>query len=77
MAGCKKARGAKNPKMKSNRATLKRVSVTGTGLIKAPAKGKSHGLSNKNRKRKRQLLKATYMNKGDAARLERAICYLF
>lgn len=77
MAGCNKARGFNSPKMKSNRAALKRVSVTGTGLIKVPAKGKSHCLSNKNRKRKRQLLKARYMNKGDAARAERSIPYLF
>jgi large subunit ribosomal protein L35 len=77
MAGCKKSRGPNNPKMKSNRAALKRFTVTGTGLIKYPSKGKSHCLSNKSRKRKRQLLKAGYLNKGDAARCERSIPYLF
>lgn len=77
MAGCNKARGKNHPKMKSNRATLKRLRVTGTGLIKYPSKGKSHCLSNKSRKRKRQLLKAGYLNRGDAARAERAIPYLF
>ena len=63
--------------MKSNRGAMKRFSVTGTGLIKVPSKGKSHCLSNKNRKRKRMLLKAGYLNKGDALRTERMIPYLF
>ncbi|MES2503611.1 MAG: 50S ribosomal protein L35 [Myxococcota bacterium] len=77
MAGCNKARGKNSPKMKTNRAAAKRLRVTGTGKIKVPSKGKSHCLSNKNRKRKRQLLKAGYMNKGDSARAERSIPYLF
>ncbi|MBH1989359.1 MAG: 50S ribosomal protein L35 [Myxococcaceae bacterium] len=76
MAGCNKKRGFK-PKMKSNRGAMKRLSVTGTGLIKVPSKGKSHCLSNKNRKRKRNLLKAGYLNKGDSLRTERMIPYLF
>lgn len=77
MAGCNKKRGLNSPKMKSNRGAMKRLSVTGTGRIKVPSKGKSHCLSNKNRKRKRMLLKAGYLNKGDAARTERMIPYLF
>ena len=77
MAGCNKARGLSKPKMKSKRAALKRFTVTGTGKVKFPSKGKSQCLSNKSRKRKRQLLKANYMNKGDAARIERGLTYLF
>ncbi len=77
MAGCKKSRGLSNPKMKSKRSFLKRFTVTASGLIKHPSKGKSHCLSNKSRKRKRQLVKAGYLNKGDAARVARALTYLF
>lgn len=77
MAGCKKSRGLGKPKQKSNRAALKRLSVTATGLIKVRSKGKSHCLSNKNRKHKRALLKADYLNKGDALRTKRMIPYLF
>ncbi len=77
MAGCNKMRAKNSPKQKSNRGAMKRFSVTGTGLIKVPSKGKSHCLSNKNRKRKRMLLKAGYLNKGDALRTERMIPYLF
>ncbi|MEI6805126.1 MAG: 50S ribosomal protein L35 [Myxococcaceae bacterium] len=77
MAGCNKKRGKSSPKQKSNRGAMKRLSVTGSGLIKVPSKGKSHCLSNKNRKRKRSLLKAGYLNKGDALRTERMIPYLF
>jgi large subunit ribosomal protein L35 len=77
MAGCKKTRGRNKPKMKSKRAALKRFTVTASGLIKHPSKGKSHCLSNKNRKRKRQLVKAGYLNKGDAARIARGLTHLF
>lgn len=73
MANCKKSRGLGKPKMKSKRASLKRFSVTGNGLIKFARKGKSHVLSNKSRKRKRQLLKAGYMQTGCANRIKRAL----
>lgn len=76
MAGCKKSRGLSKPKMKSNRSAVKRFKKTATGLIKFPSKGKSHCLSNKSRKRKRQLLKSNYLNTGDAARIARALVYL-
>lgn len=73
MANCKKSRGLGHPKMKSKRASLKRFSVTASGLIKFARKGKSHILSNKSRKRKRQLLKAGYMQTGCANRIKRAL----
>lgn len=76
MANCKKSRGQNGPKMKSNRAALKRFSVTGGGLVKYKPKGKSHILSNKSRKRKRQLLKAGYMEAGCAKRIARALIYI-
>ncbi len=77
MAGCNKLRGKSNPKFKSNRSAIKRVSVTSSGLIKKPSKGKSHCLSSKNRKHKRRLLKAGHMSKHDSARIRRFIPYLF
>lgn len=73
MAHCNKARGQGKPKMKSKRNALKRFSVSGNGLIKFARKGKSHILSNKSRKRKRQLLKAGYMRTGCANRIKRAL----
>ncbi len=66
MAGCNKMRGKNNPKMKSNRSAKKRFSITSDGLIKHSSKGRRHGLSNKSRKRKRQLLKGGYLHSCDA-----------
>lgn len=66
MAGCKKSRGLNKPKMKSNRASKKRFSLTATGLVKYKKKGLRHGMCNKNRKRKRNLGKAGYLRSGDA-----------
>lgn len=73
MAGCKKSRGLNNPKMKSNRATKKRFSLTGTGKVKFKKKGLRHGMSNKNRKLKRRLRKAGIMAAGDANLVMRAL----
>jgi len=73
MAGCKKSRGLNKPKMKSNRAAKKRFSLTGTGKVKFKKKGLRHGMSNKNRKRKRNLRKAGFMTKGDAGLVIRAL----
>jgi large subunit ribosomal protein L35 len=73
MAGCKKSRGLNKPKMKSNRAAKKRFSLTGTGAVKFKKKGLRHGMSNKNRKRKRNLRKAGLMTTGDAGLVMRAL----
>lgn len=73
MAGCKKSRGLNKPKMKSNRASKKRFSLTGTGLVKFKKKGLRHGMCNKNRKQKRNLRKSGIMTKGDANLVMRAI----
>lgn len=73
MAGCKKSRGLNKPKMKSNRAFKKRFSVTGSGLVKFKKKGLRHGMCNKNRKRKRNLVKAGIMTSGDARLVIRAL----
>lgn len=73
MAGCKKARGLNKPKMKSNRAAKKRFSLTGTGLVKYKKKNLRHGMSNKNRKRKRNLRKAGIMTGSDASLVMRSL----
>jgi large subunit ribosomal protein L35 len=73
MAGCKKSRGLNKPKMKSNRASKKRFSLTGTGLVKFKKKGLRHGMSNKNRKQKRNLRKSGIMTIGDSRLVMRAI----
>ena len=41
------------PKLKSNRAAMKRFKVTGSGRIKRYKAGKSHILTKKNRKNSR------------------------
>jgi large subunit ribosomal protein L35 len=73
MAGCKKSRGLNKPKMKSNRAAKKRFSLTGTGKVKFKKKGLRHGMSNKNRKRKRNLRRAGIMTGGDANLVMRSL----
>jgi large subunit ribosomal protein L35 len=61
------------PKVKSNRAAMKRFKVTGAGKIKRMKAGKSHILTKKNRKRKRDLRKATYVAKTDEKHVKKMI----
>ncbi|MFA7359437.1 MAG: 50S ribosomal protein L35 [Candidatus Kapaibacterium sp.] len=61
------------PKMKSNRASAKRFKVTGSGKIKREKSGRSHILTKKSPKRKRQLATATLVSKGDEGRVKRMI----
>ncbi len=61
------------PKMKSNRAAAKRFKVTGSGRIKRYKAGKSHILTKKNRKRKRDLRKPEVVAKSDEKRVKRMI----
>jgi large subunit ribosomal protein L35 len=75
MAGCKKSR-ADRPKMKTRRGVAKRFSRTGTGKVKFSRKGKRHILSNKSRKRKRQLKRAETLATGDAQAIARMIPYI-
>ncbi len=49
------------PKMKTHSSTKKRFKVTASGRFKYAKGGKSHLLSSKNRKRKRELRKAGYV----------------
>ncbi len=61
------------PKMKSNRGAMKRFKVTGTGKIKRYKACKSHILTKKNRKRKRNLRTATLIAASDARRVHHMI----
>jgi large subunit ribosomal protein L35 len=57
------------PKMKSNRGAAKRFKVTGSGKIKRKKANKSHILTKKSTKRKRNLRQATLVNPADAGRV--------
>ncbi len=61
------------PKMKSNRAAKKRFKVTGTGKIKREKAYRSHILTKKSNKRKRQLGKATLVSEQEVRTIKRMI----
>ena len=61
------------PKMKSNRAAKKRFKVTASGKIKREKAYKSHILTKKSPKRKRNLREATLVSKGDSGRVKRMV----
>ncbi|HEY5125455.1 MAG TPA: 50S ribosomal protein L35 [Ignavibacteria bacterium] len=61
------------PKMKSNRAAAKRFKVTASGKIKREKAYKSHILTKKTTKRKRNLRTATLVSNGDSKRVKRMI----
>ena len=55
------------PKMKSKSGAKKRFDVTGTGKLKRKHAFKSHILTKKSKKRKRNLTKFSIVDKADAA----------
>ncbi len=55
------------PKMKTHRGAAKRFSLTGTGKVKRAKAYKSHILTKKSTKRKRNLTYSTTVDKADAA----------
>ncbi len=61
------------PKMKSKRGAVKRFKVTGTGKIKHKSNYKSHILTKKTTKRKRNLRKDKIMFEGDAKKARKMI----
>ena len=63
------------PKMKTHRGTAKRVKKTGTGKLKRMKAYKSHILTKKTQKRKRNLRKATLVSKADEKRLNKLLPY--
>ena len=61
------------PKMKSNRAAKKRFKVTGSGKIKREKAYRSHILTKKSAKRKRQLRKSTLVSEQETRTVKRLI----
>ena len=63
------------PKIKTNRAAAKRFKKTGTGKLKRNKAYKSHILTKKSAKRKRNLRKATTADKTNEKQIKRLIPY--
>lgn len=65
------------PKMKTHRATAKRVKITATGKIKRSQTNKRHLLNSnaKTSKRKARLRKATFVDKTMAANVKKMLPY--
>lgn len=61
------------PKMKSNRALMKRIKVTANGKIKRKHAYMGHLAPRKTRKQKKHLAKAAYMNPVDMPRIRAMI----
>lgn len=61
------------PKMKTNRAAMKRFKRTGTGKIKRYQANKSHILTKKTAKRKRHLRGSTLVAQADKSRCSRML----
>ena len=63
------------PKMKTHRGAAKRFKVTGTGKLKRFKAFKSHILTKKSQKRKRNFRKATIVSHGDTMRTTQLLPY--
>lgn len=61
------------PKMKTNRGAAKTFKRTGSGKFKRMKAYKSHILTKKSRKRKRNLRKATLVHAADQKRVSRML----
>ena len=64
------------PKIKTNRAAAKRFKVTGTGKLKRNKAYKSHILTKKSTKRKRNLRQATITDATNVKNLKKVLPYL-
>ena len=62
------------PKMKTHKSVASKFRVTGTGKLKRGHAGKRHLLTNKSRKRKRQLSKPTLVDVGQLKTYKRLMC---
>lgn len=58
------------PKMKTNSSAKKRFTLTGSGKIKRKHAFKSHILTKKTKKQKRNLTKATLVHKSDLSNVK-------
>ena len=63
------------PKMKTSRAAAKRFKATGTGKLKRNKAYKSHILTKKETKRKRNLKKATYVSETQSKTVKKILPY--
>lgn len=63
------------PKIKTHSSSKKRFKVTGTGKIKRPKAFKSHILTKKTAKRKRNLRKSAVASDANAATIKMLIPY--
>ena len=64
------------PKIKTNRAAAKRFKVTGTGKLKRSKAYKSHILTKKSTKRKRNLRQATITDATNVKNMKKVLPYL-
>ena len=64
------------PKIKTNRAAAKRFKVTGTGKLKRNKAYKSHILTKKSQKRKRNLRKATITDATNVKSMKKILPYM-
>ena len=64
------------PKIKTSRAAAKRFKVTGTGKLKRMKAYKSHILTKKSQKRKRNLRKATVVDSTNLKNVRKSLPYL-
>ena len=64
------------PKIKTHRATAKRIKVTGSGKLKRSQAFKRHLLGDKTAKRKRNLRQPALVSAADHARIKKLIPYL-
>ena len=64
------------PKIKTNRAAAKRFKKTGTGKLKRNKAYKSHILTKKTQKRKRNLRKPTVLDQTNVKSMKKILPYL-
>ncbi len=64
------------PKMKTSRAAAKRFKVTGTGKLVRHKAYKSHILTKKTTKRKRNLRKATLLDESNVRNMKKVLPYI-
>ena len=62
------------PKMKTKSSAKKRFTVTGSGKIKRKHAFKSHILTKKTKKQKRNLTKSGLVHKGDEPNVKQMLC---
>lgn len=64
------------PKMKTKRAAAKRITATGTGKLKRNKAFKSHILTKKTTKRKRNLRKSTLVDSTNMKNMHKVLPYM-